>query len=37
MRATVTRGTTQSLNLPFVKIASKSGTAQIKGKTRENS
>ncbi len=28
MRQTVTNGTTQSLNLPFVKIASKSGTAE---------
>lgn len=37
MRATVTRGTTQSLNLPFVQIASKSGTAQTRNRQRENS
>ena len=28
MRQTVLRGTTQSLNLPFVEVASKSGTAE---------
>ncbi len=37
MRETVLSGTTQSLNFDFLKIASKSGTAQIKGRTRENS
>ena len=37
MRETVLNGTTQSLNFDFLKIASKSGTAQIKGRTRENS
>lgn len=37
MRQTVLKGTTQSLNFSFLKIASKSGTAQIKRNTRENS
>ena len=37
MRETVLSGTTQSLNFDFVKIATKSGTAQIKNNTRVNS
>jgi penicillin-binding protein 2 len=37
MRETVLSGTTQTLKFKFLKIASKSGTAQIKKKTRENS
>ncbi len=37
MREAVLRGTNRALNLPFVKIASKSGTAQVKGKERSNS
>jgi cell division protein FtsI/penicillin-binding protein 2 len=37
MRETVLTGTTQSLNFDFVKIATKSGTAQIKNNTRVNS
>jgi penicillin-binding protein 2 len=37
MRETVLSGTTQTLKFDFLKIASKSGTAQIKKKTRENS
>lgn len=37
MRETVLSGTTQTLNFNFIDIASKSGTAQIKRKTRENS
>jgi len=37
MRMTVTQGTGRALNFDFVKIAGKSGTAQIKGNTRVNS
>lgn len=37
MRETVLLGTAQTLKFDFLKIASKSGTAQIKRKTRENS
>jgi cell division protein FtsI/penicillin-binding protein 2 len=37
MRETVLSGTTQSLNFGFLEVASKSGTAQIKRNTRENS
>ncbi len=37
MRETVLSGTTQSMNFDFVKIATKSGTAQIKNNTRVNS
>jgi penicillin-binding protein 2 len=37
MRAVVTRGTARSLDRKNVLIAAKSGTAQIKGKTRINS
>lgn len=37
MRQTVTSGTTQSLNVDFVKFATKSGTAQIKNNTKVNS
>ncbi len=37
MRMTTTEGTTKTLNFDFIKIAAKSGSAQIKRKTRENS
>jgi len=37
MRKTTLIGTTRTLNFDFVKIAAKSGSAQIKRKTRENS
>jgi cell division protein FtsI/penicillin-binding protein 2 len=37
MRETVLSGTTQSMNFDFVKIATKSGTAQIKNNKRVNS
>jgi len=36
MRGTVLRGTTQVLNLDFVQVATKSGTAQIKNNTKNN-
>ena len=37
MRETVLSGTSQTLNFNFIKIAAKTGTAQIKKNTRENS
>ena len=37
MRQTALIGTTRTLNFDFVEIAAKSGSAQIKSKTRENS
>lgn len=37
MRQTSLIGTTRTLNFDFIKIAAKSGSAQIKRKTRENS
>lgn len=36
MRQTVTQGTAQSLNVPYVAIAAKTGTAQTRGNTRVN-
>ena len=36
MRYTVLMGTTKALNLDFVKVATKSGTAQVKNNTKNN-
>lgn len=37
MRMAVTEGTSAGLNVPYVKVASKTGTAQVGDKSRDNS